>query len=58
MGSTSDRVKGAANSVIGKAKEAVGKETGDASLIGEGAVQDTKGKAQTVVGKAKAVTGN
>ena len=58
MGSTSDRVKGAANSAVGKAKEAVGKETGDATLAAKGAAQDTKGKAQTVVGKAKAATGN
>ncbi len=57
MGSTSDRIAGAANSVVGKTKEAIGKETGDASLAAEGAAQDVKGKVQTALGKAKGVLG-
>ncbi|WP_298164012.1 CsbD family protein [Novosphingobium sp.] len=57
MGSTSDRIAGAANSVAGKIKETIGKETGDASLAAEGAAQDVKGKVQTAVGKGKAALG-
>jgi len=58
MGSISDRVAGAANSVVGKTKEAIGKETGDAKLAGKGAAQDTKGKAETAIGKGKAALGD
>ena len=54
MGATTDRIKGAANSAMGKTKEAIGKETGDAQLAAKGAAQDAKGKMQTAVGKAKA----
>jgi len=57
MGSTTDRIVGAANSLAGKTKEAIGKETGDATLAAEGAVQDLKGKAQTALGKGKAALG-
>ncbi len=58
MGSTSDRVSGAVNSAVGKTKEAIGKETGDAELAGKGAAQDVKGKIQTTVGKGKAALGD
>ena len=57
MGSTRDRIVGAANSLVGKTKEAIGKETGDATLAAEGAVQDLKCKAQTALGKGKAALG-
>lgn len=53
MSAVGDKIKGAANSAIGKTKEAIGKETGDASLAGKGAAQDTKGKTQTAAGKVK-----
>lgn len=53
MGGTTDRIKGAANSAIGKTKEAIGKQTGDSEMAAEGAAQDVKGKAQSAVGKAK-----
>ena len=53
MSGMGDKIKGATNSAIGKAKEAIGKETGDSSLAAKGAVQDTKGKAQTAAGKIK-----
>ena len=53
MGEITDKVKGAVNSAVGKAKEASGKETGDAKLAAKGAAQDTKGKTQTAKGKAK-----
>jgi len=57
MGSVSDRISGATNSLVGKAKEVIGKETGDVKLAAEGAAQDTKGKIQTATGKAKAAIG-
>lgn len=53
MGSTADRVKGAANEAIGKGKQAVGRATGDRSMEAEGVGQEVKGKAQATVGKAK-----
>jgi uncharacterized protein YjbJ (UPF0337 family) len=53
MSSTTDRIAGAANSLVGKVKETIGKETGDAKLAGEGAMQDAKGKMQTAKGKVK-----
>jgi len=58
MGSTIDRVKGAANSAVGKAKETVGKQTGDSKMAAKGAAQDTKGKVQTAIGKGKAALGD
>ena len=57
MGSVTDRISGAANSAIGKAKEAIGKETGDAKLAAKGAAQDTEGKTKTAIGKGKAALG-
>ncbi|MCP8897153.1 CsbD family protein [Shinella daejeonensis] len=53
MGSTSDKVKGAANEMAGKAKKAVGKATDNPKLRAEGAGQEAKGKTQKAVGKAK-----
>src|ERR1043166_1776356 len=53
MGSTADKVKGAANEAIGKAKQGVGEATGSDRLQGEGAVQEVKGKGQQAVGDAK-----
>jgi uncharacterized protein YjbJ (UPF0337 family) len=53
MGSTADKVKGATNEAIGKAKQGVGEATGSDRLQGEGVVQEVKGKAQKAVGDAK-----
>lgn len=53
MSGIGDKIKGAANSAIGKTKEAIGKETGDAELAAKGAAQDTKGKAQSAIGEVK-----
>jgi uncharacterized protein YjbJ (UPF0337 family) len=53
MGSTADKLKGATNEAIGKAKQGVGEATGDDRLQGEGVVQEVKGKAQKAVGDAK-----
>jgi uncharacterized protein YjbJ (UPF0337 family) len=56
MGSTADKVKGATNEAIGKAKRGVGDATGSDKLQGEGAVQEAKGKGQKAVGDAKKAT--
>ena len=50
MGATTDKVKGAANEAIGKAKQGVGEATGSDRLQGEGAVQEAKGKGQQALG--------
>jgi uncharacterized protein YjbJ (UPF0337 family) len=56
MGSTADKVKGAANEAIGKAKQGVGEAVGSDRLQGEGVIQEVKGKGQKVVGDAKEAT--
>ena len=53
MGSTADKVKGATNEAIGKAKQGIGEATGSDRLQGEGVVQEVKGKAQKAIGDAK-----
>jgi uncharacterized protein YjbJ (UPF0337 family) len=56
MGATVDKVKGAANEAIGKAKQGVGEATGSDRLQGEGVIQEVKGKGQKAVGDAKEAT--
>ena len=56
MGSTADKIKGAANEAIGNVKQGVGKATDSDRLQGEGAAQEIKGKGQKVVGDAKEAT--
>ncbi len=53
MGSTTDKIKGAANQVGGKIKEGVGKAIGNEQMEVEGKVQQVKGKTQQKVGEAK-----
>jgi uncharacterized protein YjbJ (UPF0337 family) len=53
MGSTTDKIKGATNEAIGKAKQGIGEATGSDRLKGEGAVQEVKGKGQKAMGDAK-----
>lgn len=53
MGSTTDKIKGAANEAAGAVKETVGKAIGNPSLEVEGAGQKLKGEAQGAVGDAK-----
>ena len=53
MGATTDKVKGAANEAMGKAKQGVGGATGSDRLQGEGAIQEAKGKGQQALGDAK-----
>ena len=56
MGSTADKVKGATNEAIGKAKQGIGEATGSDRLQGEGVIQEVKGKAQKAIGDAKEAT--
>jgi uncharacterized protein YjbJ (UPF0337 family) len=56
MGSTTDKIKGAANEAIGKAKQGIGEATGSDRLQGEGAIQEAKGHGQQAVGDAKEAT--
>ena len=56
MGATTDKIKGAANEAMGKAKQGIGEATGSERLQGEGAVQEIKGKGQKAVGDAKEAT--
>lgn len=53
MNSTSDKLKGAANQVVGAVKKTAGHAVGDTKLQAEGAAQKHKGKAQEAVGDAK-----
>jgi len=56
MGATTDKIKGAANEAIGKAKQGLGEATGSERLEGEGTIQELKGKGQKAVGDAKKAT--
>jgi uncharacterized protein YjbJ (UPF0337 family) len=53
MGSTTDKIKGATNEAIGKARQGIGEATGSERLEGEGAIQEAKGKGQKAMGDAK-----
>ena len=53
MSSTTDKIKGATNEAVGKAKEGIGNATGDTKLQGEGKAQEIKGDVQKAVGNAK-----
>ena len=46
-------VKGVGNQIVGNAKEAAGKLTGDKKLEAKGRVQELKGDAQRAAGKAE-----
>jgi len=57
MSSTADKIKGATNEAIGKAKQGVGEAVGSDRLQGEGAVQavgDAKQATKEAVNKAAA----
>jgi uncharacterized protein YjbJ (UPF0337 family) len=53
MTGTSDKIKGAANEAMGKAKQAAGSVVDDPKMRAKGAAQEVKGKAQKAVGGAK-----
>ena len=56
MGATADKVKGATDQAIGKAKQGIGEAVGSDRLQGEGAVQEIKGKGEKALGDAKQAT--
>ncbi len=56
MGATTDKIKGATNEAIGKAKQGIGEAVGSDRMQGEGAVQEVKGKGQKAMGDAKQAT--
>jgi uncharacterized protein YjbJ (UPF0337 family) len=56
MGATTDKIKGATNEAIGKAKQGIGEATGSDRLQGEGVIQEVKGKGQKAMGDAKQAT--
>ena len=56
MGATADKIKGATNEAIGKAKQGLGEATSDERLEGEGVLQEVKGKGQKAMGDAKEAT--
>ena len=56
MGATTDKVKGATNEAIGKAKQGIGEAVGSNRMQGEGAIQEVKGKGQQTLGDAKDAT--
>ena len=53
MGATTDKIKGATNEAIGKAKQGIGEATDSDRLQGEGVIQEVKGKGQKAMGDAK-----
>jgi uncharacterized protein YjbJ (UPF0337 family) len=53
VGSTTDKIKGATNEAIGKAKQGVGEAVGSDKLKGEGVIQEAKGHGQQALGDAK-----
>lgn len=58
MGSTADKIKGAANEAMGNVKQGVGRATGSKKTEADGAMQEAKGDAQQLKGKAKSVVKN
>jgi uncharacterized protein YjbJ (UPF0337 family) len=53
MGSTTDKIRGAVDTAVGKAKEKAGYAIGSEKLQAKGVVQAIKGKVETGIGKAK-----
>lgn len=53
MSSTTDKIKGATNEAVGKAKQGIGNAVGNDKMKVEGALQEAKGDAQQAVGRAK-----
>jgi uncharacterized protein YjbJ (UPF0337 family) len=58
MGEFVDKVKGATNEAIGKAKVAVGKGTDHPEMVVKGLAQEAKGKAQSAIGAVKGKLGD
>ena len=58
MGEMKDKVKGATNEAVGKAKRAVGEAWDRPDIQAEGDAQEAKGDMQTAKGKAKEAVKN
>jgi uncharacterized protein YjbJ (UPF0337 family) len=58
MGEFKDRVKGATNEAVGKAKRAIGGALDRADIRAEGDVQEAKGDMQSAKGQAKGAVKN
>ena len=58
MGEFTDKVKGAVDEAVGKAKQAIGGHQGDPALHDEGAAQELKGKGEKVSGSVKGALGD
>lgn len=58
MGEFVDKMRGATNEAIGKAKVAVGKETEHPEMVAKGLAQEAKGKAQSKIGTVKGKLGD
>ncbi|MDG6095008.1 CsbD family protein [Acetobacter sp. AN02] len=53
MGEFTDKLKGAADKVVGTVKEEIGKATDNEKLVAEGQVQQLKGKGSEIKGDIK-----
>jgi uncharacterized protein YjbJ (UPF0337 family) len=53
MNDFTDKIKGTANEVVGKAKVAIGNTIDNPSMVAQGVLQETKGKVQNVVADVK-----
>jgi uncharacterized protein YjbJ (UPF0337 family) len=58
MGELTDKIKGVANELTGKGKQAVGDATDRPDIQAEGAAQETKGEGQNLKGTVKGVLGD
>ncbi|MBN8814448.1 MAG: CsbD family protein [Sphingomonas sp.] len=58
MGELTDKIKGAVDETIGKAKQVIGGHNGDAELHQEGLIQEGKGKGEKLVGEVKGALGD
>lgn len=58
MGELTDKIKGNVNEAVGKAKQAIGGDQGDADLHDEGVAQEAKGKGEQFKGSVKGALGD
>ena len=58
MGELTDKIKGVANQVAGKTKEAVGDAADRPDIEDDGAAQDLKGQGQNLKGTVKGIFGD
>lgn len=58
MGEFVDKVKGATNEAIGKAKVAIGNHTDNPETVSKGYAQEAKGNAQSAMGTLKGKLGD